>query len=71
MVLLHILLAVAFGLLWYLQWSLGKLQKAFETQGRINEVQKEAYDALVEAMGNTFDKIEAELEKKSNKRSKK
>ena len=71
MVLLHLLLAVAFGLLWYNHRKLDKLRQAFEIQGEINRVQKEAYDALAGLTGETFEKFEEELAKKSNKRSSK
>ena len=57
MILLHLLLAVAFALLAYNHLKLNQLRNAFETQGKINEVTKAAFDHLAE-----------ELEKKSNKR---
>ena len=71
MILLHLLLAVAFVLLYFVNRRLDALTEAFKTQGKINEVQKEAYDALTDVIGSTFDKFEEELAKKSNKRSKK
>ena len=53
-----LLLAVAFGLVGYLHIRLNKLHKAFETQGNINKVQKQAYDTLVSMVRELSSELE-------------
>ena len=50
--LLHILLAVAFILLFIQTRRVDKLQKAMTTQGEINKVTKEAFTLLAEDIAN-------------------
>ena len=71
MVVLHLLVAALFALVGFLHLRLNKLHKAFETQGDINRVTKEAFDVLAESIGNTFEEVDKELAKKANKRTKK
>lgn len=52
MFLLHFLLAVAFGLLWYNHVKLNALHKALETQGEINKVTMKAFNLLKEDIEN-------------------
>lgn len=73
--LVKILLAIAFGLMWHIHVKLNKLQKAFETQGDINRVQKAAFDLLREDIKNdrvltdeTINALKGDLAKKANKR---
>ena len=52
MILLHALLAVAFILLFLANRRIDKLHKAFQTQGDINKITKQAFDLLAEDIAN-------------------